>query len=67
MRMEGGCCVVQYEPQGLDGLGAIKVSFGNVYTFRFSLTDAESIGEAMVEVVRQAEKQTKVECWRGKK
>lgn len=66
MRMSNGVVVVEHEPKGLAGLDAISLTIEGVCTFRFSLTDAESIGEALIETVREAEKQINVESWRGK-
>lgn len=51
---------IEHEPKAFGGTGAISLKFGGV-TMRWTLEDAETIGEKLVECVRNAEAATKIQ------
>lgn len=50
--------VVEHEPHGFDGRGAITIKWPPGIKYRMTLSEAESVGEMLVEIVRRAERNT---------
>lgn len=53
--------VINYEPQGWDGRGTVRIDLPNGAQWRMTLEDAENLGEALVQIVRQAEETSPVQ------
>lgn len=54
--VNGGNVTVEHEPNGMNGRDCVMIHFKEAgIQLRFTLEDAETLGEAMVRVVRAAE------------